>query len=81
MDQQYRASKVRKKCLQRVLRLPHRNDGKIAEICNLWIFLRVIHPINHSVLDELQAETSRGCRFLLFWHHSYEVTLRYGKGD
>ncbi len=25
---------------------------------------------------ELQAKMSRGCRFLLFWHHSYEVTLR-----
>ncbi len=24
---------------------------------------------------DLQAKTSRGCRFLLFWHYSYEVTL------
>ena len=31
-----------------------------------------------GLLAELQAKISRGCRFLLFWHHSYEVTL---KGD
>ncbi len=23
----------------------------------------------------LQAKMSKGCRFLLFWHHSYQVTL------
>ncbi len=23
----------------------------------------------------LQAKMSRGCSFLLFWHHSYKVTL------
>ncbi len=26
------------------LRLPHRNDTKIAEICNLWAFWPVIQP-------------------------------------
>ncbi len=77
------------------LRLPHRNDAKIAKICNLWIFWPVIQPINKrpffwilkstwifnfsgsedGLLAELQAKTSRGCRFLLFQHHSYEVTL------
>ncbi len=30
-----------------------------------------------GLLAELQAKMSRGCRFLLFWHHSYEVTLRF----
>ncbi len=28
-----------------------------------------------GLLAELQAKMYRGCRFLLFWHHSYEVTL------
>ncbi len=58
------------------LRLPHRNDAKIAEICNLW------------TLPELQGKTSRGCTnqictFIMhdstrqrrMGHHSYEVTL------
>ncbi len=27
-------------------------------------------------IAEFQAKTSRGCRFLLFWHHSYQLTLR-----
>ncbi len=26
---------------------------------------------------ELQAKMSRGCKFLLFWHHNYQVTLRW----
>ena len=30
-----------------VLRLPHRNDAKIAKICNLWTFWLVIQQINH----------------------------------
>ncbi len=59
-------------CPGKILRLPHRNDAKIAKICNLWTFWSVIQPI----LGELQAKTSRGCRFLLFQHHSYEVTLK-----
>ena len=31
------------------LRLPYRNDAKIAEICNLWTFwpVNVIQPISH----------------------------------
>ncbi len=29
------------------LRLPHRNDAKIAKICNLWTFWLVIQLINH----------------------------------
>ncbi len=87
------------------LRLPHRNDAKIAKICNLWTFWLIIswitergykvwpHQEGHTSksaergkmpflagsyqigLLELQANMSRGCRFLLFWHHSYEVTL------
>ncbi len=28
-----------------------------------------------GLLTELQAKMSRGCRFLLFWHHNYWVTL------
>ena len=28
------------------------------------------------LLAKSQARMSRDCRFLLFWHHSYEVTLR-----
>ncbi len=31
----------------RVIRLPYRNDAKIAEICNLWTFWPVIQPISH----------------------------------
>ena len=62
------------------LRLPHRNDAKIAKICNLCTFWPVIQPISHlskkdGLLTELQAKTARGCRLLLFQHHSYEVTL------
>ncbi len=30
-----------------VLRLPYRNDAKIAEISNLWTFWHVIQPISH----------------------------------
>ena len=29
------------------LRLPHRNDAKIAEIFNFWTFWPVIQPINN----------------------------------
>ncbi len=29
------------------LRLPHRNDDKIAKICNLWTFWPVIQPISN----------------------------------
>ncbi len=61
-----------------VLRLPHRTDAKIVKICNLWKFWLVIQQINHTHRTQstfLQAKMSRGCRFLLFWHHSYEVTL------
>ncbi len=29
-----------------------------------------------GLLAELQANMSRGCRFLLFWNHSYKVTLK-----
>ncbi len=28
-----------------------------------------------GLLTELQAQMSRGCIFLLFWHHNYQVTL------
>ncbi len=28
-----------------------------------------------GLLTELQARTSKSCRFLLFWHHSYQVSL------
>ena len=30
-----------------ILRLPHRNDAKIAKICNRWTFWPVIQPINN----------------------------------
>ncbi len=33
--------------LNPTLRLPHRNDAKIAEICNLWTCWPGIQPINH----------------------------------
>ena len=85
-------------CLS-ILRLLHRNDAKIAKICNFWTLWPVIQPINHlfkirqkalehwakrffvgfwkdCLLAKLQARTSRGWRFWLFQHHSYEVTLR-----
>ncbi len=29
----------------------------------------------HGWIWKLQAKMSRGCRFLLFWHHSYKVNL------
>ena len=42
-----------------------------------WLFVRFWKD---CLLAELQAKMSRGCRFLLFWHHSYEVTLtRHGQ--
>ena len=28
-----------------------------------------------SLLAELEAKMSTGCRFLLFWHHNYQVSL------
>ena len=31
--------------------------------------------VKDGLLAELQAKMSSGCRFLLFWHHSSEVTL------
>ncbi len=31
----------------------------------------------NPLLAELQAKTSKGCRILLFQHHSYMVTLRW----
>ena len=34
-------------CENLPLRLPHRNDAKIAKIRNLWTFWPVIQPINH----------------------------------
>ena len=74
------------------LRLPHRNDAEISKICHLWTFWLVIQLINDLYkirqktlcqilkrLAESQAKMFRGCRFLLFWHHSYEVTLSYSK--
>ncbi len=33
-------------CVQ-VLRLPYRNDAKIAETFNLWTFWPVIQPLSH----------------------------------
>ncbi len=30
-----------------ILRLPHRNDAKMAKICNLWTFWPLIQLINH----------------------------------
>ncbi len=45
-----------------ILRLPYRNDAEIAK--------------SDGLLAELQAKTSKGCRILLFQHHSYMVTLR-----
>ncbi len=57
------------------LRLDHRNDAKIAEIYNFWTFWPVVQQISHLLLADLGTKTSRGCRFLLFWHHSYDVTL------
>ncbi len=72
-----------------LLRLPYRNDAEIAKFCDLWTFWPVIQLINHlfkirqfqkdGLLAELQAKTSKGCRILLFQHHSYMVTLSLKK--
>ena len=47
-----------------LLKLPDSYDVKITKICILW------------TLAELQAKMSKGCRFLLVWHHNYQVSLR-----
>ena len=73
------------------LRIPDSYEAKIAMICNFWTFGPVIQLINHlfkirpkaffvrfwieGLLAELQARMSRDCRFLLFWHHNYQVSL------
>ena len=71
------------------LRLPHRNDAKIAKICILWTFCLVIQLINH--LFKIQKKvfcqilkiwsicwiTGKNVQRLLFWLHSYEVTLTW----
>ncbi len=61
------------------LRLPHRNDAKIAKICFLWTFWLVIQLINHLLSDFkmwfIGWITGQNVKKLLFWHHSYEVTL------
>ncbi len=33
-------------------------------------------PSFQNLFAKLQAKMSRSCRFLLFWHHSYDLTLR-----
>ncbi len=65
------------------LSLPHRNYAKLAKFWNLWTFWLIIQLISH--LSKIQKKAflpntyrpkcPRGCRFLLFCHHSYEVTL------
>ena len=32
--------------------------------------------LKDGILTELQAKMSTSCRFLIFWHHNYQVTLR-----
>ena len=66
-----------------ILRLPYKNDAKIAKIFNLWTFWPLIQLIKwfivrflkDGLLAKLQVKMSIGCRFLLFWQHSYKVTL------
>ncbi len=65
------------------LRIPDSYDANIVKICNLWTFWPVIQLISplfkirqkDGLLAELQATTSKSCRFLLFWHHNYQVSL------
>ena len=38
-----------------LLRLPHRNDAKIAKICNFWTVWPVIQLINHLFKIEQKA--------------------------
>ncbi len=40
-----------------------------------WAKMLLVRFWKDCLLAELQAKTARGCRFLLFQHHSYEVTL------
>ncbi len=40
-----------------------------------WAKSLLVRFWKDCLLAELQAKTARGCRFLLFQHHSYEVTL------
>ncbi len=60
------------------LRLPHRNDAKIAKIHNLWTFWPVIRPINHlfKIRQKAQRSIDVKCvvRFLM-WHLLAEVNL------
>ena len=37
-------------------------------------FCRILNTVI-GLLDELQAQMSRDCRFLLFLHHNYQVSL------
>ncbi len=68
------------KFLQTDLRLPHRNDAKIAKFCNLWTFWIVIQLINHL----FKIQKNAFCPTLLRWNlwsvgqndFLSEVTLR-----
>ncbi len=43
-----------------------------------WAKRPFVRSWKDGLLTESQARMSRGCRLLLFWHHSYEVTLTQG---
>ncbi len=54
-----------------ILRIPDSYDAKIEKSLDI---LACNSAKNH--ITELQARTSRDCRFLLFLHHNYQVSLR-----
>ncbi len=64
-----------------VLRISHRYDMVPKQIP--WYILSYRPSLKKSecnipfrLLAEVQARMSKGCRFLLFLHHNYQVSLK-----
>ena len=41
---------------------------------NLPVLPLIFHLFKDGLSTELQAKMARGCRFMLFWYHNYQVT-------
>ncbi len=59
------------------LRIPDSYDAKIAKIRYFETFWPIIQLIKDGSLAEIWARMSRSCRFLLFLHDNYQVSLTY----
>ncbi len=53
-----------------------RNVTALFTSIERWAKRLLVRFQKDGLLAELQAKTSKGCRMLLFQHHSYMVTLR-----